>query len=56
MVLHFKSVKAVASVSAGLPANPVDGQLHWDTSGSGSLKIYLSALLIGLDSCLISVI
>ena len=41
----FLSVKAVASVSAGQPANPVDGQLHWDTSGGGSgvLKIYLAS-------------
>ena len=41
----FQSVKAVASVSSGQPANPVDGQLHWDTSGGGSgvLKIYLAS-------------
>ena len=41
----FQSVKAVASVSSGQPANPVNGQLHWDTSGGGSgvLKIYLSS-------------
>ena len=39
----FQSVKAVASVSSGQPANPVDGQLHWDTSGSGALKIYLAS-------------
>ena len=41
----FQSVKAVASVSSGLPSNPVDGQLHWDTSagGNGVLKIYLAA-------------
>jgi len=36
-------VKAVASVSAGLPTNPVNGQLVWDTNAGGSLKIYLSA-------------
>ena len=40
----FQIVKAVASVSAGLPANPVNGQLVWDTNAGGSLKIYLSAL------------
>ena len=41
----FQSVKAVASVSAGQPANPIDGQLHWDTAGGGSgvLKIYLAS-------------
>ena len=39
----FQSVKAVASVSSGQPANPVDGQLHWDTGGSGALKIYLAS-------------
>ena len=41
----FQIAKAVASVSAGQPANPVNGQLHWDTAGGGSgvLKIYLSA-------------
>ena len=39
----FQSVKAVASVSSGQPANPVDGQLHWDTSGCGALKIYLAS-------------
>ena len=35
----------MASVSSGQPANPVDGQLHWDTSGGGSgvLKIYLAS-------------
>ena len=40
----FQIAKAVASVSAGLPANPVNGQLVWDTNAGGSLKIYLSAL------------
>ena len=41
----FQAVKAVASVSAGQPANPIDGQLHWDTAGGGSgvLKIYLAS-------------
>ena len=41
----FQTVKAVASVSSGQPANPIDGQLHWDTSGGGSgvLKIYLAS-------------
>ena len=41
----FQVVKAVSSVSSGQPANPVNGQLHWDTSGGGSgvLKIYLSS-------------
>ena len=29
----FQLVKAIASVSSGQPANPVDGQLHWDTAG-----------------------
>ena len=43
--ITFQSVKAVAWVSSGQPANPVDGQLHWDTSGGGSgvLKIYLAS-------------
>ena len=40
----FQVVKAVASVSSGLPANPVNGQLVWDTSGGGALKIYLSSI------------
>ena len=41
----FQTVKAVASVSSGQPANPIDGQLHWDTAGGGSgvLKIYLAS-------------
>ncbi len=41
----FQTVKAVASVSAGQPANPINGQLHWDTAagGAGVLKIYLSS-------------
>ena len=39
----FQVVKAVASVSSSLPANPVNGQLVWDTSGGGALKIYLSS-------------
>ena len=38
----FQSVKAVASVSAGQPANPVNGQLHYDTSAS-QLIMYSSA-------------
>tara|TARA_R100001463_G_scaffold8599_3_gene26262 strand:- start:251 stop:682 length:432 start_codon:yes stop_codon:yes gene_type:complete len=38
----WQLVKAVASVAAGQPANPVDGQLHYDTSAS-KLKIYLAA-------------
>ena len=33
----------MASVSSGQPANPVDGQLPWDTSGSGALKIDLAS-------------
>ena len=40
----FQIAKAVASVSAGLPANPVNGQLVWDTNSGGSLKIYLSSI------------
>ena len=40
----FQVVKAVASVSSGLPANPVNGQLVWDTNSGGSLKIYLSSI------------
>ena len=42
----FKSVKAVVSVSAGQPANAIDGQLHWDTNGAGNgiLKIYLASV------------
>ena len=40
----FQIVKAVASVSAGLPANPVNGQLVWDTNSGGALKIYLSSI------------
>ena len=41
----FQTVKAVVSVSAGQPANPINGQLHWDTAGGGSgvLKIYLAS-------------
>ena len=47
----FQPVKAVASVSAGQPANPIDGQLHWDTAGGGSgvLKIYLASAGIWVD-------
>ena len=42
----FVPVKAVASVSSGQPANPIDGQLHWDTAGGGNgvLKIYLASI------------
>ena len=39
----FQVVKAVASVSSGLPSNPVNGQLVWDTNSGGALKIYLSS-------------
>jgi len=38
----FKTVKAVVSISAGQPANPVNGQLHYDTSAS-QLIMYSSA-------------
>ena len=38
----WQTAKAVASVSAGYPANPVDGQLHYNTSTS-KLTIYLLA-------------
>ena len=30
----FQTIKAVVSISAGQPANPVNGQLHYDTSAS----------------------
>ena len=30
----FQTTKAVVSISAGQPANPVNGQLHYDTSAS----------------------
>ena len=30
----FQTAKAVVSISAGQPANPVNGQLHYDTSAS----------------------
>ena len=39
---NWQTAKAVASVSAGYPANPVDGQLHYNTSTS-KLAIYLLA-------------
>ena len=39
---NWQTSKAVASVSAGYPANPVDGQLHYNTSTS-KLTIYLLA-------------
>ena len=35
----WKTAKAVASVDAGLPANPVDGQLHFNTT-TGKLNMY----------------
>ena len=38
----FKIAKAVVSISAGQPANPVNGQLHYDTSAS-QLIMYSSA-------------
>jgi len=38
----FKTAKAVVSISAGQPANPVNGQLHYDTSAS-QLIMYSSA-------------
>ncbi len=39
---NWQTSKAVASVSAGYPANPIDGQLHYNTSTS-KLAIYLLA-------------
>jgi len=39
----------VASVSAGQPANPIDGQLHWDTSGGG--KGVLTISLASISAC-----
>ena len=39
---NWQTAKAVASVSAGYPANPVDGQLHYNTS-TNKLAIYLLA-------------
>ena len=36
----WKTSKAVASVAAGFPANPVDGQLHYNTTTS-KLNIYI---------------
>ena len=38
----FKTAKAVVSISAGQPANPVNGQLHYDTSAS-QLIMYSSS-------------
>jgi len=38
----WQVAKAVASVSAGYPANPIDGQLHYNTSTS-KLTIYLQS-------------
>ena len=39
---NWQTAKAVASVSAGYPANPIDGQLHYNTS-TNKLAIYLLA-------------
>ena len=39
---NWQTAKAVASVSAGYPANPKDGQLHYNTS-TNKLAIYLLA-------------
>ena len=36
----WKTAKAVASVDAGFPANPVDGQVHYNTSTS-KLNVYI---------------
>ena len=41
-VSNWQTAKAVASVSAGYPANPIDGQLHYNTS-TNKLAIYLLA-------------
>ena len=38
----FQTATAVVSISAGQPANPVNGQLHYDTSAS-QLIMYSSA-------------
>ena len=38
----FQTTKAVVSISAGQPANPVNGQLHYDTSAS-QLIMYSSS-------------
>ena len=38
----FQTIKAVVSISAGQPANPINGQLHYDTSAS-QLIMYSSA-------------
>lgn len=38
----WQMAKAVASVSAGYPANPVDGQVHYNTS-TNKLTVYLLA-------------
>ena len=38
----FQTTKAVVYISAGQPANPVNGQLHYDTSAS-QLIMYSSA-------------
>ena len=34
---NWQMVKAVASISAGVPTNPVDGQLHYDSTASNLL-------------------
>ena len=36
---NWQMIKAVASISAGLPSNPVDGQLHYNKS-TNKLVIY----------------
>ena len=36
---NWQTAKAVASVSAGYPANPIDGQLHYNTT-AGALYLY----------------
>ena len=36
---NWQTVKAVASVAAGYPSNPVDGQMHYNTT-AGALYIY----------------
>ena len=36
---NWQMIKAVASISAGLPTNPVDGQLHYNKS-TNKLVIY----------------
>ena len=36
---NWQMIKAVASISAGVPTNPVDGQLHYNKS-TNKLVIY----------------